>query len=76
MRLKSDIVTFISIFASKYTRPMRKLRIFISGIESLTNIDGRYTARRKIKSDAENLASDWYNVGNDICKSMQRYEYR
>nr|DAP59053.1 MAG TPA: hypothetical protein [Caudoviricetes sp.] len=34
----------------------------------------RCCEHRKRKSDIENMAQDWYNVGNDISRAYEKYK--
>lgn len=50
------------------------MKSFLVGIASLTNIFGsmQLPSPTKGRTDSEALASDWYNVGNDICNAIKK----
>lgn len=52
---------------------MKTIRYIILGLVSMTNVTGRYSRRSIVKSDAENLAADWKNVGGFIYGAMYKY---
>ena len=54
------------------------LRYFVRGMGSAINLipsSYDFFERPRFQSDAEALAEDWKNVGGDIQKSMDAYEY-
>lgn len=52
------------------------LKSFIQGFHSIFNINGDAFELPEIKSDSENILSDWQAIGNDIRKVVSKKELK